>query len=102
MSNDTALQEQSSDNTLINGRMPYNCSLVTDGTPCYTNRTYSKFRVTPGITYKLRLVNTGAGGFQYFNIDGHSLTVVANDFVEIHPYNTTTVVLGVSQFLEAE
>lgn len=96
MSNDTELQEQFSDNTLINGRMPYDCSLVTDGTPCHTNRTYSKFRVTPGKTYKLRLINTGASGFQYFNIDGHDLTVVSNDFVAIHPYNTTTVTLGVS------
>ncbi|KFZ07766.1 hypothetical protein V502_09754 [Pseudogymnoascus sp. VKM F-4520 (FW-2644)] len=97
MSNDTALQEQFSDNTLINRRMPYNCSLVTDGTPCCTDRTYSKFRVKPGKTYKLRLINTGAGGFQYFNIDGHNLTVISNDFVQVHPYNTTSVVLGIGQ-----
>ena len=101
MSNDTVLQEQFSDNTLINGRMPYNCSLVTDRTPCCTDRTYSKFRVKPGKTYKLRLINTGAGGFQYFNIDGHNLTVISNDFVQVHPYNTTSVILGVSQFPEA-
>jgi FtsP/CotA-like multicopper oxidase with cupredoxin domain len=100
MSNDTALQEQYSDNTIINGRMPYNCSLVTDGTPC-SQSTYSKFRVTPGKTYKLRLINTAAGGWQHFSIDGYNLTIVANDFVAIHPYSTKIVTLGVSRFLEA-
>ncbi|ELR04443.1 hypothetical protein GMDG_06756 [Pseudogymnoascus destructans 20631-21] len=96
MSNDTALQEQFSDNTIINGRMPYDCSLVTDGTPC-SQSTYSKFRVTPGKTYKLRLINTAAGGWQHFSIDGHNLTIVANDFVAIHPYSTTIVTLGIGQ-----
>lgn len=96
MSNDTALQEQLSDNTIINGRMPYNCSLVTDGTPCESDRPYSKFRVTPGKTYKLRLINSAGGGFQYFSIDGYNLTVISNDFVDVHPYNVTSVTLGVS------
>lgn len=100
MGNDTALQAQFSDNTIINGRMPYNCSLVTDGTPCSSNSTYSKFKVTPGKTYKLRLLNTGAAGLQYFTIDGHNLTIIANDFVPIEPYTVSSVVLGVSHFMD--
>lgn len=101
MSNDTTLQEQFSDNTIINGRMPYDCSLVTDGTPC-SKSTYSKFRVKPGKTYKLRLINTASGGWQHFSIDGYNVTIVANDFVAIHPYSTKIVTLGVSRFLEPE
>ncbi|KFY09933.1 hypothetical protein V492_05285 [Pseudogymnoascus sp. VKM F-4246] len=97
MSNITELQDQLSDNTLINGRMPYNCALVTDGTPCDPQAPYSKFRVAPGKTYKLRLINSGAGGLQYFSIDGHNLTIVANDFNDIHPYNVSSVILGVGQ-----
>ena len=95
MSNNSTLQAQYSDNTIINGRMPYNCSLVVDGTPCSSHRTYTKFRVRPGKRYRLRLINSGSGGIQYFSIDGHNLTIVSNDFVDIHPYNTTIVTLGV-------
>ena len=94
MSNDTALQSQASDNTIINGRMPFNCSLAA-GTPCDPHAGYSKFRVTAGKTYKLRLVNSGAGGIQYFSIDNHNLTIVTNDFVDIVPYETDRVTLGV-------
>lgn len=94
MSNVTALQAQASDNTIINGRMPFNCSLAA-GTPCDPNVGYSKFRVTAGKTYKLRLVNSGAGGIQYFSIDNHNVTIVTNDFVDIVPYETDRVTLGV-------
>jgi FtsP/CotA-like multicopper oxidase with cupredoxin domain len=32
-----------------------------------------------------------------FSIDNHEMTVIANDFVPIEPYNTTVVTLGVGQ-----
>ena len=95
MSNVTALQAQYSDNTLINGKTPYNCTLVKDTTPCNAHAPYSKYRVQPGKTYKLRLINSGAGGIQYFSIDQHELTIVANDFVDVVPYKTKVVTLGV-------
>ena len=86
-----------SDNNLINGKMDYNCSLVTDETSCQNNAGLSKFQFTPGKKHRLRLINAGAEGIQIFSIDGHNLTVMANDFVPIQPYQTQAVTLGVGQ-----
>jgi hypothetical protein len=33
---------------------------------------------------------------QWFSIDNHELTIIANDFVDLVPYTTTMVTLGVS------
>ncbi|KAF2255775.1 multicopper oxidase [Trematosphaeria pertusa] len=96
MSNNSTLWANPSDNTLINGRMPYNCSQVTDGTPC-GDAPYAKFRFQTGKTYKLRLINAGAAGMEYFSIDGQTLQIVANDLTDIEPYNTTVVTLSVGQ-----
>jgi FtsP/CotA-like multicopper oxidase with cupredoxin domain len=98
MSSNTTLQAQFSDSTLINGRMPFNCSLAARGSPCDSSKSeYSKFRVQSGKTYKMRLINSGAGSIEYFSIDNHQVTIVANDFVDIEPYNTTIVTLGTGQ-----
>ena len=86
-----------SDNNLINGKMDYNCSLVTDGTPCANNAGLSKFQFTTGKKHRLRLINAGAEAIQKFSIDGHKLTVIANDFVPIEPYETEIATLGVRQ-----
>ena len=83
-------------NNLINGKMDFNCSLVTDGTPCTDNAGLSKFQFTTGKKHRLRLINAGAEGIQKFSVDGHTLTVIANDFVPIQPYETEIVTLGVS------
>lgn len=97
MSNNVSLQVQFTDSTLINGRMPFNCSLALPGSNCdSSNAQYSKFKVQTGKTYKLRLVNSGAGSIEYFSIDNHEVTIVANDFVDVVPYTTKTVTLGVS------
>ncbi len=83
------------DNNLINGKMNFDCSTVTDGRPCNSNAGISKFRFRSGRTHRLRLINSGADSIQKFSIDGHTMTVIANDFVPIEPYNTTVVTLGV-------
>lgn len=93
---DPNLWAQPSDNTLINNRGNFNCNLVTDGTPCVNNAGLSKFRFERGKTYRLRLINNGAGGLIKFSIDEHILNVVSADFVPIVPYNATYVTLGVS------
>lgn len=80
-------------NNLINGKGQYNCSLITDGTPCTTNAGYSKFQFQSGKTHRLRLINAGAEGIQKFSIDDHVLTVIAIDFVPIVPYTTTIVTM---------
>ncbi|KAF2706513.1 multicopper oxidase [Pleomassaria siparia CBS 279.74] len=96
MSTNSTLWANPSDNTLINGRNPYNCSLVTNGNPCGAG-SYSTFKFTTGKTYKLRLINSGAAGMQYFSIDGQTLQIVAIDLTDIKPYNTSIVTLGVGQ-----
>lgn len=89
----------SSDNNLINGKGNFNCSSLpaTDKTPCVNSAGLSKFKLTYGKTHRLRLVNTGSEGVQRFSLDGHNLTVIANDFVEVTPYTTKVVTLGVGQ-----
>ncbi len=92
-----ALIAPQSDNNLINGKMNFNCSLVTDGTPCVNNAGLSKFKFTTGKKHRLRLINASGEAIQKFSIDGHKFTVMANDFVPIQPYETEIVTLGVGQ-----
>lgn len=88
-----------SDNNLINGKMHFDCSTVAAGdtTPCTNSAGISKFKFQTGKTHRLRLINTGGDGVQRFTIDEHILTVIAEDFVPVKPYNTTVVTLGVGQ-----
>lgn len=87
-----------SDNNLINGKMNYNCSLITDPTiHCTPNAGLAKFKFHSGKKHRLRLINSGAEGIQRFTIDGHNMTVIANDFVPIKPYTTNVVTLGIGQ-----
>lgn len=96
MGNGTNLQPAISNNNLINGKMDYDCSLVTDGTPCVSNAGVSKFQFQPGKDHLLRVANTGSAGLQFFTIDEHELTVISNDFIPIKPYTTNSLTLGVS------
>ena len=86
-----------SDNNLINGKMNYNCSLITNGQKCTPNAGISKFNFTSGKTHRLRLINAGTEGLQRFTLDGHKMTVIANDFVPIVPYTTDVITLGIGQ-----
>lgn len=70
---------------------------MTNGQSCTPDSEISKFRFKKGKTHLLRLVNTGAEGLQYFSIDDHVMTVIANDFVPIVPYETDVVTLGIGQ-----
>lgn len=85
-----------SNNSVINGKMVFDCSSVTDGTPCVSNAGVSKFQFQPGKDHLLRLVNVGSSGLQFFTIDEHDLTVIANDYIPVKPYTTNSVTLGVS------
>ncbi|KAH6609155.1 multicopper oxidase [Trichoderma cornu-damae] len=60
---------------------------------------YAKFKFQKGKKHLLRLINTSAAGLERFSIDGHTLTVVANDFVPVQPYQANYVTLGVGQRL---
>ncbi|RCI16163.1 hypothetical protein L249_1819 [Ophiocordyceps polyrhachis-furcata BCC 54312] len=88
-----------SNNNLINGKNDFDCSLLppNDTTPCRSNAGKAKFLFQRGKRYRLRLVNTGAQGLQHFSIDEHMLTIIANDFVPVKPYQTKFVTLGIGQ-----
>lgn len=86
-----------SNNNLINGKMNYPCANATATQTCTPNAGVSKFSFESGKKYRLRLINAGAEGLQKFSIDGHKMTVIANDFVEIQPYETDLVTLAIGQ-----
>ncbi|KAF1346763.1 Cupredoxin [Delphinella strobiligena] len=84
-----------SNNNLINGKANYPCSNTT--LTCTPNAGISKFKFESGKKYRLRLINAGAEGIQKFSIDNHKMTVIANDFVEVQPYETDLITLGIGQ-----
>ena len=86
-----------SDNNLINGKMNFDCSLATTDQTCTSNAGLAKFPFQSGKKHRLRLINGGAEGIQRFTIDNHTMTVMANDFVQVQPYPTDVVTLGVGQ-----
>lgn len=85
------------ENNLINGKNDYDCSLEEQGRACQPNAPLSQFEFKPGKKHLLRLINNGGHGNQKFSIDGHKLTVVANDFVQVKPYEVNVVTLGIGQ-----
>ena len=80
------------DNNIINGK---GCSLSDEECVSYQNLT--QFSFVPGLVYRLRLINAGGAANQKFSIDNHVMTIIANDFVPVQPYNTTVVTLGIGQ-----
>ncbi|KAF2086857.1 multicopper oxidase [Saccharata proteae CBS 121410] len=84
-----------SNNNLINGKMNYPCANTT--LPCTPNAGIAKFKFVSGKRHLLRLINTSAEGLQKFSIDGHSLTVIANDMVPVDPYTTNVMSLAPGQ-----
>ena len=88
------------DNNLINGKMDYDCSLITDGkfpAKCTSNAGLAKFKFQTGKVHKLRLINAGSAVTQKFTIDGYTMKVIAVDFVPVKPYDTKVVTLGIGQ-----
>lgn len=101
-----------SDNILINGRAQHDCSKKTyDNSSqwlasnlesdiqwtCVDDAPVSKFQFESGKTHRLRLSNIGADGIMKFSIDGHTMTVIAVDYVPIEPKEVSVVTLGVGQ-----
>lgn len=79
---------------LINGKMRFPCNETK--LACET-ASYSAFNFTSGKNHRLRLMNIGGAAVQKFSIDGHTMQVIANDFMPIEPYNDTVIALGVGQ-----
>ena len=97
LSTDPYLWFPNSQSNLIDGLGQFNCSLAqNDNNSCNPDQPLAQFRFLSGKIHRLRLINAGSEGFEYFTIDGHTMTVIANDFTPVEPYNTTVVSLGVS------
>ncbi|THV64742.1 hypothetical protein D6D28_09671 [Aureobasidium pullulans] len=86
--------QPASNNNLINGKMNFPCYA---GVNCTENAGVSKFSFTSGKKHRLRLINMSAEAMQKFSIDGHTMTVIANDFVPVEPYEVAVVTLAVGQ-----
>ncbi|KAF2154467.1 multicopper oxidase [Myriangium duriaei CBS 260.36] len=83
------------DNMLIQGKSDYPCNATT--LKCTPDAGFAEFKFQSGKKHLLRLVNTAAEAIIFFSIDNHNITVIANDFVAVEPYQTDLVVLGVGQ-----
>ena len=57
----------------------------------------ASFNVTSGSTYRIRVINPSSASSQIFTIDGYELTVIANDFVTVEPYQTDHLTLAAGQ-----
>jgi FtsP/CotA-like multicopper oxidase with cupredoxin domain len=55
---------------------------------CTNDAPPSIFKFTAGKKHRIRLINAGAEAIEKFSIDGHTMTVIANDFVPVIPYDT--------------
>lgn len=58
---------------------------------------YNTISVTKGKTYRLRLINMSVDTFFVFSMDGHEFQIITSDLVPIHPYNATSILLGIGQ-----
>lgn len=59
-----------------------------DDIPCISNAGLAKFKFRRGKKHRLGIITAGASALHIFSIDGHTLTVNANDFVPVVPYKT--------------
>ncbi|KAK3680779.1 multicopper oxidase-domain-containing protein [Podospora appendiculata] len=84
------------DNILLNGKGRIS-SVNTASTTARDIRTYSVTRFAPGKRHRLRVINGAAGTAFVFSIDGHKLTVIANDFVAVEPYVTDSLIVNIGQ-----
>ncbi|EJP62796.1 laccase 2 [Beauveria bassiana ARSEF 2860] len=83
-------------NSLINGKNIFRCTDPLDKN-CLGTGERSEWHFEKGKRYRMRLVNTGLYSNFRFAIDGHNLTVIANDFVPIEPYTTDNVIISMGQ-----
>lgn len=79
-------------NNLING-----LNLFRD--PRANRTTGSRWQTSfqPAKSYRLRFVNTAIDTHYRVALDGHAMTVIAADFVPIHPYTTAVLSIAIGQ-----
>jgi len=88
---------QTMDNGLINGKNTWN------NNGALTTTVGSRLEagtLTPGKSHLIRIINPAIQSTFAFSIDGHSMTVIANDFVPIVPYTTDVLFISIGQRYE--
>jgi FtsP/CotA-like multicopper oxidase with cupredoxin domain len=83
-------------NTLINGMNTHDCSNSTDENCVGGGKKFTTI-FEPGKKYRMRLISSATESHFQFSIDGHSLTVIANDLVPIIPYETDSLLINAAQ-----
>jgi FtsP/CotA-like multicopper oxidase with cupredoxin domain len=83
-------------NGLINGTNTFDCSKSPDPS-CIGNGTKFETVFERGRKYRIGLINAATNGHFQFSIDGHNITVIANDLVPIVPYETQSVLINIGQ-----
>ncbi|EMC93672.1 carbohydrate-binding module family 20 protein [Baudoinia panamericana UAMH 10762] len=74
------------DNALINGMMVSS-----------SGGSYHMTPLTAGQRHLVRLINTAVDNHFVVSLDGHTLEVIATDFVPVVPYTTDTLFIGIGQ-----
>lgn len=75
-------------NGLINGKMK---------SPDGASGTYTNFKLQPGKTHRLRLINTGVDNHFKVHLDSHNMTIIAADFVPVEPQTVDWLFVGIGQ-----
>lgn len=84
------------DNGLINGT-----NVLGTGANETTGSRFT-MKVDEGTSYRLRLVNAAIDTHWNFQIDNHTLTVIAMDFVPIEPFTTDILSIGMGMSARSE
>ncbi|KAG9066644.1 hypothetical protein KI688_012552 [Linnemannia hyalina] len=98
------------DNGLINGRNSFDCSLAAEAlfpsTPgsggygkdrCYSGAPRAVLEVEHGLTYRIRIINTGSFADFKVSVDEHELEVIEADGVDMVPVKVERVPIHVAQ-----
>lgn len=84
------------DTGLVSGMNAYNCAKSRNPNCIGGGRKFEAI-FESGKKYRIRLINVAVDGHFQFSIDGHSVTVIANDLVPIVPYETESVLIAAGQ-----
>jgi FtsP/CotA-like multicopper oxidase with cupredoxin domain len=93
----TSIGTGTSDNNLINGKNNFNCSSQDTPNSCVSDAGLSKFFFEPGKVHRLRFINSGAEGTLHISIDGHTMRIIAVDFVPVEAVEVQVISLGIAQ-----
>ncbi|KAF9929938.1 hypothetical protein FBU30_001097 [Linnemannia zychae] len=102
LSPDSEGTEPVPDSGVINGRGSFDCSgdsqaLFPTGYKCNNGAPLSVFDFKAGITYRIRIINSGGFADFQFSIDSHNLTVIEADGVDMQPVQVQRLPIHVAQ-----